>query len=247
MSKILILFLIYSGLYGDTINFKNGAVLDGKIVKEDKSTVTITIEGKQTTYSMSDVKSIKRDKVVSPPPPPPPPPAPIKSASSATREIAAGTTLHVIMTSTLDTRRDSKGHQFKAQLESDLLDSSGEVVARKGSDVYGVVLESKQSGRMVGVSQMLVTFTAISIDGKRVEIKTNTLDVMSKDNQVKDTAKKVARGAIIGAMINGNDGARDGAKVGVGLAMLTRGRGAGLAAGTMFDFTITSAVKLKGE
>jgi hypothetical protein len=100
---------------------------------------------------------------------------------------------------------------------------------------------------MVGVSQMLVTFSAISIDGKRVEIKTNTLDVMSKDNQVKDTAKKVARGAVIGAMINGNDGARDGAKVGVGLAMLTRGRGAGLAAGTMFDFTITSAVKLKGE
>jgi hypothetical protein len=238
----LILLILITAIYADTINFKNGATLEGKIIEEDDTTVTISIKEKQTIYSMNDIKSIKRDTVVSAPPPPPPS---IATPPSGIKEIKAGTLLHITMSTSLDTQRHNKGHQFKARLESDLLTNDGVVVAKKGSDVYGTVLQAKQAGRMVGQSQMMVTFNAISIDGKRVEIKTNTLDIMSKDNQAKDSVKKVARGAIIGAMINGNDGARDGAKVGIGLSMLTRGKGAGIEAGTLFDFTLTSTLTIQ--
>jgi hypothetical protein len=242
MKLLLVMSLVVVSLFADTINFKNGATLKGSIVKEDKSTLTISIEGKETIYALKDIQSIQRDKGVSAPPPPP---AAVSAPPSASLEVAAGTVLHVNIISTIDTNTHSKGDQFKAQLETALLASNGAIVAPKGSDLYGVVVDASRARRVVGQSKMVVTFETIVIDGKRVPITTNSLNIMAPENEGRDSVKKVARGAAIGALINGSDGAGDGAKVGVGLAMLTRGKSAGMAAGTLFDFTLTSPLSIK--
>jgi len=55
----------------DTIKFKNGAVVEGKIVDEDAQTVTVQAGGAKTTYAKIDIAFIQKGgKHISPPPPP---------------------------------------------------------------------------------------------------------------------------------------------------------------------------------
>ncbi len=120
----------------------------------------------------------------------------------------------------------------------------GVVVATRGSDVYGVVTESKQAGRIVGRSSMIIELTALSIDNQRVLIHTNKINAMTEGSQAGNTAGKAVRGAAIGGLVDGKSGARTGAKVGLGAAVLTRGQATGVPSGTMLDFRLSSDVKI---
>jgi len=235
MKSLLALVVIASLSFGDTIYFNNGAIVDGKISEENDQTVTINIEGNSVTYSMNDIKKLDRTLVSAPPPPPP---ASVTPASN-TKVISAGTIMHIVTTQTLNTKQHKSGHQFRVNLESDLI-SNGVTIAKSGSIVYGTVLESKQAGRLVGKSSMIVELNAISIDGKRIAIHTNRLNAMNESSQAKNTAGKLVRGAAIGGLAKGSKGAKNGLKVGAGAAVLTRGQATGIPAGTMFDFTIVS-------
>ncbi len=226
----------------DTINFTNGAVLKGDITQENSQTVTIDIEGKKSTYLQSDIKNIELSVKVSPPPAVALPP----TVTTKTPLIAeVGSILHVVSISQLSTQQHKKGHQFKIRLETPLLSKDKRVVAPEGSDLYGVVVYSKQAGRIVGTSEMVVTLNTIVINEKRVAITTNNLNILSGSGEGRDTAKKTLRGAAIGGLINGSDGAKDGAKVGVGLAILTRGKPTGLSSGKLLDFRLTSKLEVE--
>jgi len=246
MIKISIFLLAFIGLtQADTIEFNNGATLTGKVLKQSTTTATIEINTKQTTYAKSDIKHITLDPIVSAPPPPPVvATAPMPNTSKSAKEIQAGTQLHLLTTAPLNSAQHKKGYQFKMQLESDLLTQSGELLAKKGSDVYGIVVESTQAGRLIGKSSMIITLNALVIKDKRVTIKTNSINVLAPKKQGRDTAGKVLRGAAIGALADGHDGARTGAKVGLGLAVLTRGRATGVPAGTLLNFTLIANTKI---
>ena len=240
MKKILIfgMFLV-SVLYADTIYFKNGATVKGDIASQNDQTVSIKVGEKTTVYAMKDISKVEKAAAVSAPPP-----APVAAPpSSGGTVIAAGTVLHVSMTQTLSTQTHKNGNKFKARLENDLV-SGGKTIAPKGSDVYGVVVDSKQAGRLVGSSSMIIELTAISVNGKQVAISTNKINAVTEKKQGRDTLGKTARAAAIGGLIDGSDGAKTGAKVGVGLAVLTKGGAAGINAGTLLDFTITTNVKI---
>lgn len=229
-----------SSLLADTVYFNNGAVLEGVISEQNTNTITIMVDGINTTYGMRDVSRIENSHV-SPPPPPPPP---VSSKESPTPSfIPAGTVLHLITTEAISTRSHTSGSQFKMLLESDLYVGST-LIAKRGSEVYGVVTSSKQAGRLAGQSSIEVTLRALVINAKRTPIQTQTLNILTQHNQVRNTTGKVARGAAIGALANGNSGARTGAKVGVGAAVLTRSQAAGVSSGTLLDFQIVSDTKL---
>ncbi len=241
LKKSLLSILLLNLSQADTVEFNNGAILDGKVTKQNETTLTIKIDEKTTTYFKSDIKNIKLDLVISAPPPAPPPPAPINSSIS----IASGTQIHAIVLSSINSSQHKKGHQFKMHLESDIISKNGKVVAPKGSDIYGLVVQSEQARRLVGESKIIITLNAISINNKRVAIKTDAINILAPKKQGRDSVGKVARGAVIGGLINGNDGARDGAKVGLGLAVLTRGKSTGVSSGTLLDFTLTSDFKIE--
>ena len=240
MKSLLVLAIVASLSFGDTIYFKNGAIVDGQISEENDNTVTINSDGNSVTYSMNDIKKVDRTLVSAPPPPPPP--ASVSSISN-TKVIAAGTVMHIVTTETLNTKQHKSGHQFRVNLESDLI-SNGIAIAKSGDIVYGVVLQSKQAGRLAGKSSMVIELNAISINGKRISIHTNELNAMNEAGQGKNTVGKLARGAAIGGLANGSKGARNGAKIGAGAAILTRGEATGVPAGTMLSFTIVSDTKL---
>ena len=237
IKKSLLVLALLTVLQADKIEFTNGAIIKGNITQKTATTVTIDIEGKITTYAMSDVKDIKEDVKIAPPPP-----APVSKAPSTNTplSIESGMVLHVRTTSSANTSQHRAGHQFTMVLESNLISKDGRVIAPKGSSVYATVVSSQQAGRLVGKSEMIVTLNAIEINGKRVAIKTQNINLLAPKSAGRDTVGKVAKGAAIGGLIDGSDGAKTGAKVGVGLAILTRGKSTGIPAGTLLDFTVTA-------
>ena len=221
----------------DTIYFNNGAVVEGVIKEQTKQTVTIEVSGKSTTYAMHDVKNVETLKVS------PPPAAVTSPPPTENKVLKSGSTLQIKTTSSLSSREHSEGHQFSVKLESNMMDHDV-VLVPAGTTLYGSVLQSQQAGRLVGNSSLVVSLNAIVIEGKKITVHTNKVNVINKTSQGRNTTKKVARGAIIGGLINGSDGAKDGAKVGAGAAVLTRGEATGIPAGTLLSFTLTSDVKL---
>ena len=241
IKKLAVSILMLSVCSADTIYFNNGAELEGTISERNTQTVTINVNGTNTTYAMRDIKNIVVLEISAPPPPPPPSPAVQEESLYIT--VPAGTVIHTVMSTTLSTQQHKAGHQFKMVLENDIV-YKGVVVATRGSDVYGVVTESKQAGRIAGKSNMIIELTALSIDNQRVLIHTNKINAMTEGSQAGNTTGKVARGATIGALANGKSGARTGAKVGAGAAVLTRGQATGVPSGMMLDFRLASDVKI---
>ena len=239
MKKILLALTLFVGLQADTITFHNGAIVDGKISQTNKQTATITVNGVSTTYSMSDIKNIQTISA----PPPPPVSKEVVNATPITLEY--GSKIYVKTTTAIDSSKHKRGYQFSMLLESDLVSKDNRIFAKKGSTIYGSVVDSKQAGRLVGKSEMIITLTSISIGSKHIAIKTQNINLLAAKSQGRDTAGKMLRGAAIGALVNGSDGAKDGAKVGAGLAVLTRGKSTGVPAGTLINFSLSSSVTLK--
>ena len=241
MKKILMVSILFiCTVYADTIYFKNGATVKGDITEKNAQTVSIKVGETMTIYSMNDIKKVEKSAIVSAPPPPPAVSTPPSNTGTV---LSAGTILHIVTTQTLSTQTHKNGNKFKAKLENDLV-SGGKTIAPKGSDIYGVVVDSKQAGRLAGSSSMIIEIEAITINNKRVAISTNKLNALTESKQARDTVGKTARAAAIGGLIDGSDGAKTGAKVGLGMAVLTRGKAAGIQAGTLLDFTITTNVKI---
>jgi len=242
IKKLVASVMMLSICSADTIYFNNGAELDGTILERNTQTVTINIDGTNTTYAMRDVKNIVVLEISTPPPPPPPSQGVQEESLYIT--LPAGTIIHTVMSTTLSTKQHKAGHQFKMVLDNDIV-YKGVVVATRGSDVYGVVTESKQAGRIAGKSSMMIELAALSIDNQRVLIHTNKINAMNESGQGKNTAGKVARGAAIGGLVDGKSGARTGVKVGAGAAVLTRGQATSIPSGTILDFRLSSDVEIK--
>ena len=237
IKKSLLVVALLTSLQADKIEFKNGAVLNGKITNQTAVTVTIDISGQITTYAMTDVNNVHVDQQIAPPPAAPVAPAPVTNTPLS---IETGMVLHVRTTSSASTSQHRTGYQFTMVLENELRAKDSRLIAPKGASVYATVVSSRQAGRLVGKSEMIVTITAIEINGKKMAIKTQNINILAPKSAGRDTIGKVAKGAAIGGLIDGSDGAKTGAKVGVGLAILTRGKSTGIAAGTLLDFTVTA-------
>lgn len=238
MRKVLLALMSMLTLcHGDSIYFKNGAKVEGEILKKDTTTVTIKVNKETTTYSMDDIERIVSTTISAPPPPP------VSKGNTSLSVLPQGTVIHTMTNSVLSTQTHKAGHQFKFLLENDIV-IDGHVIAKKGSDVYGTVIESKQAGRLAGKSSMIIQLTALTVENQRLAIQTNQINAVNESTQGKNTVGKLARGAAIGGLANGSSGAKNGAKVGAGAAVLTRGQATGIPAGTLLDFTLVNDVTL---
>src|ERR1700719_3703936 len=80
--------------------------------------------------------------------------------------IPAGTTL-VVRTIDGISSNDKAGKRFAGKLDSSLI-GGGKVVVPAGSKVYGHVNNSQSAGRAFGQSQLSISLTEISVNGKLV-------------------------------------------------------------------------------
>lgn len=178
---------------------------------------------------------------VAPPPPPKPEPK--------TVTIPGGTTLTVRLAQTLNSNQNKPGDTFAATLDQPLI-VDGLVIAERGARVEGRIVESKQAGRVSGLSHMALELTSLrTADGQNVAIKTQTFEKEGAKSTGKDAAKvgvASAVGAAIGAIAGGGRGAAIGAGVGgaagTGTVLATRGEPVELKVETRLTFKMTSPV-----
>lgn len=165
--------------------------------------------------------------------------------------IPGGTTLTVRLGQTLHSDRNKPGETFTATLDQPLV-VDGFVIAERGARVQGRIVESKQAGRVSGVSHMALELISLrTSDGQNVNIKTQTFEKEGEKSVGKDVAKVGAAagiGAAIGAIAGGGRGAAIGAGVGgaagTGGVMATRGAPVELKVETRLTFKLTSPVTI---
>ena len=243
MRKIqLIIFsvlLIMFTLPADTLVLKNGLTLEGKYKGGTETTIKFETSGSVQEVATSEIKSLsfsapaeKAEAGVITDPPVAAAAVGIPAASGT--QIPAGTKLMIRTKEAISTASHQKGSKFTCELEADL-NIGGKVVAPKGTQVYGTVLESI-GGRRVGMQRIVVSFDQISINGQLVTMDT---DDVGAEGGRGGAARAVGAGALIGAAAGD---AGKGAAVGAGLALLAGGKHIQVPAETIVEVSIKQAI-----
>lgn len=163
--------------------------------------------------------------------------------------IPAGAEISVRTTSELSTKKLADGAPFDCTLQNDLV-VDGVVIAERGSDATGVVVNSDPGGRVKGVASLQVALRSITgAKGNRIDVRTDPYVATAKGTVKKDAVKTGIMsgvGAAIGAIAGGGKGAAigagAGAAAGVGTAMATRGEAATIPAESVLSFRTTAPV-----
>lgn len=165
--------------------------------------------------------------------------------------LAAGTPITIRTMNTLSTKVVKSGENFAASLETPIVEGTW-VIAPKGANVRGVVVESNPGGRVKGRARMVVELTQIeTAGGQKIDIQTGGYSVEAKSSK-KEDAKKIgigsAIGAVIGAVAGGGKGAAKGAAVGAGAGggavLATRGDAAVIGAESVLRFELQNPVTI---
>jgi hypothetical protein len=162
----------------------------------------------------------------------------IETTETKTVTIPAGTELMVHFDTAINTEEYPGGSLFQESLNIDLV-VDGKLVAKKGTAVFGRVIESR-GGRLFGGEKLTFTFTGIMIGDQEIAIVTDTMGVQGGQG---GTAKTVGAGALIGAAFGG---AGEGAAIAGGIAILkSRHEHIQIPQGTIAQFKIEKSVEIK--
>jgi len=245
----------------DTLQMKDGRVMQGRFLGGTQASVQFEVNGKIELYNVDQVISLTftgapaaSSAVHSAPPTSMEearPASNTRRGSSVT--VPAGTTLMVRMIDSVNSDKNHVGDRFRASLEQDL-DVNGVVVAPKGADVYGRLAEAKEAGHFEGKSQLKLELTDILINSRLQPILSGDYEV-SGSSRGANTAKKVGIGAVagtvIGAIAGGGKGAAIGAGVGAGagaaVQVMTKGEQVHVPSETLLDFRIEQPFTVEGR
>jgi len=133
--------------------------------------------------------------------------------------VPAGTRILVRTVDAIDSSKQKAGFRFTATLEANLV-ANDEVVAPRGTTVYGHLAQASSAGRMSGSSQLTLELTDIVLNGTAYPLLTSEFTIKGQGEGSK-TAKKVVGGAGLGALIGGIAGGGKGALIGLGAGAAT--------------------------
>ena len=247
------LFLAASLGWADSLELKNGSLIKGKFVGGTENEISFQVESSIQKYNLSDVVSLRFDSETgrndtlrrrtsfsSEP----------DSASRTSLAppvyvtIPAGARISVRMIDGVDSTKNHAGDRFQASLQEPLT-VDGNVVVPKGSDVYGRLAESKESGKFSGRSQLQLELTGVVVNGQTVPVVTGEYELTGKSrgaSTAKRTIGGAAVGSIIGAIAGGGKGAAIGAGVGggagAGSEIITKGDQVKIPSETLLEFTL---------
>ena len=175
-------------------------------------------------------------------------PAPPKTEAVT---ISAGTPIKVRTLTTLSTKDTQTGERFTATLAEPLM-VEGKVVAPRGTQVEGRVVDSDPGGRVKGVAIISVRLTQLRVGDHNVAIETRAIARQAHATKRKDAAKVgigAGIGAAIGAIAGGGEGAAIGAAsggaAGTGLVLATHGDPAVIGAESVLTFKLTAPVTVE--
>src|SRR5258708_7226268 len=162
----------------------------------------------------------------------------------------AGTGVRTSMIVSVDSRKQRAGDRFTASLETNL-QVDDEVIAPRGTTVYGRLTNAKSAGRMSGAGELTLELTDIVINGTAYPLVTSTYEVRS-EGKGKKTTRRILGGAGLGALIGGIAGGGTGAAIGVvagaaggtAVAAAKRGKQVSVASESLLEFRLEHATTL---
>ena len=262
--------ILSAGLAGaaaaDTLELKDGRVLQGKFLGGTQAILRFQVDGDVQTFSTNDIVALTFTRGSSQPQQMPAPAAPAAPAqapapagppvsqnnydSSGAVTLPAGQSLLVRMIDGVDSSKNHVGDIFKASLETDL-NVNGQVVARKGTDVYGRLATADKAGTFSGKSELQLELTRMVIDGRDYPIVSSDYNVQGK-GRGGDTAKKVGGGAVLGAVIGAIAGGGKGAAIGAaagggagaGVQIITKGQQVKVPSEALLEFRLQQPVTI---
>ena len=249
----------------DTLELKDGRVLQGKYLGGTQATLRFEINGEVQAFSTNDIVALTFTRGSSQPvaaapssaPAPVAAPAPMPASnlapqanSSGSITIPAGQSLLVRMIDGVDSAKNHVGDIFHGSLETDL-NINGQLVARKGTDVYGRLATAEKAGNFSGKSELQLELTRMVIDGHDYPLVSSDYNVQGK-GRGGDTAKKVGGGAVLGAIIGGIAGGGKGAAIGAAagggagaaVQVITKGQQVKVPSETLLEFRLQQPVSI---
>ena len=174
------------------------------------------------------------------------------SAAQAKQRITvpAGTQILIRMIDSVDSSKQKTGDRFTANLETNL-QAEDEIVAPRGTMIYGRLAQASSAGKMSGSSQLTLELTDIVINGTAYPLLTSTYEIRGK-GEGKKTAGKVIGGAGLGALIGGVAGGGKGAGIGAAvgavggtaIAASKKGEQLQIPSESLLEFRLEQPVKL---
>jgi hypothetical protein len=228
----MLTIIVAMPVHSDVLELKDGTVLDGMYmggsqssmrfrVKDDIQVVPIekilalTVTGRSAVNTTPAVASTSQAKAVA---------------------LPVGTRLLVKIMESIDTRNNKAGSRFTATLEGKLM-AGGQEIVPAGAKVYGQVVTAKRGGIVARKPVLELKLIEISING---ELRPIVTDLLSGTGEGGGAGGKVLKGAAIGGLASGSSGAEDGAKIGLGIAILSGGKHAGIKSGTLLEFHLAA-------
>ncbi len=245
--------------WADSLELKNGSLIEGKFLGGTDSQVTFQVGSSVQTYNLADIVALKFDSETAASDVPTRPATSLSNQPGTVRDAAktpvyvtipAGTVICVRTIDGIDSTQNQAGHRFEASLEEPLT-VDGNMVVPKNADVYGRLEESKKSGTFTGRSELRLELTGIVVNGQTVPIVTGEYELTGKSRGTSTARRTVggaAVGSIIGALAGGGRGAAIGAGVGAGVGagseIMTKGDQVKVPSETLLDFTLEQDVSV---
>ncbi len=215
MRYIAVVLILGATGFGDTLEMKDGRLLSGTYMGGSQNTIRFKAKGQTMTLPVLDVIALTLERKGGGGTAPTPPPT---QPAGGGVTVMAGTPLLIRNKDLIDSSRHKSGHKFTGVLEFDLVVNK-QVVAKKGTLVYGVLTQVKKGGRLRRKAEMHLGLTTIAINNQPVKIQTGGFGLKGEKQ---GTGKKVVGGAVIGGVARGDKkGRRRGAAVGLTAAALS--------------------------
>ena len=131
------------------------------------------------------------------------------------------TEIHVTLDQALSTKQSNSGDHFDATVSEPVV-VEGKTVIPQGAHAEGLVVESRESGRLRGRARLQLALQTVDVNGQSYDVRTISHAGIGRDHKKRNWAwigGGAAGGAVVGALAGGGTGALIGGPVGAGAGM----------------------------
>ena len=160
------------------------------------------------------------------------------------------TAIHVTLDQAVATNRSKPGDHFEATVSQPVI-VDGKTVIPQGAHAEGLVVDSRQSGRLMGRARLRLALLTVDVNGQNYNVRTLSKPRIGRDHKKRNwewIGGSAAGGAVIGALAGGGTGALIGGPVGAGagatVALVTGKKDIKLRAETPLKFELAQPVTI---
>jgi len=160
------------------------------------------------------------------------------------------TAIHVTLDQALSTKQSNSGDHFDATVSEPVV-VDGKTVIPQGAHAEGLVVESRESGRLRGRARLQLALQTVDVNGQSYDVRTISHARVGRDHKKRNWAwigGGAAGGAVVGALAGGGTGALIGGPVGAGagmtVALVTGKKDIKLSAETPLRFELANPVTI---